>query len=84
VLDEPAVEQRKHVAKKAVEIEEVEQAEGKDVLEVLHMHISNSGEKKLVTMVNDASDLSVVLPIEKMSDARAAILIMMDKLEWER
>ena len=66
--------------------EEVVQAKGRDVLDVLHLHVSD-GEKKLVTLVDDVSELSVMVPIEKATDVGKVVPILVDKLErqsWKK
>jgi hypothetical protein len=60
--------------------EEVVQAKGREVLDVLHLHVSD-GERKLVTLVDDVSELSVVLPIEEASEVGKVVSILVDELE---
>jgi hypothetical protein len=65
---------------------EVDQATGNEILEVVHLHVT-TGEKKMVTIVDDVSMLSIVQPIEQLSEVEKVVPILIENLErqsWKK
>jgi hypothetical protein len=62
------------------------QATGRAVLEVVHLYVSTD-EKKTVTLVDDVSKVSIVQPIEQLSEVEKIVPVLIDKLKrqsWKR